>query len=209
MPAVVRIPMPGPPTMSRAARIAWKVVFGASLPTVAIACGTATPRPDIIATKEVKDMDAGAPPSPSAAPSASASASVPPYPKAIAIYGMTTVMILDRVVFAAGSATIPKTSEPILDAIAAITKDHPTWWFAIESRADKSEAKDAAAVLALAKKRGDAIAAYLTAHGGNGPHLRVRPNPTKPPPPSADPKGGNRSTTFGIENETGGQVDDP
>ncbi|HEY3353543.1 MAG TPA: MG2 domain-containing protein [Polyangia bacterium] len=81
------------------------------------------------------------------------------------------IQILDKVYFASKSAAIRPASYPILDAVAAVLRDHPQIrLLEVQGHGDAVEAKDAPT---LAARRAHAVVAYLVRKGV--PRERLRP----------------------------------
>lgn len=190
------------PRMSRAMQTAMRLAFGVSLP---VACATASS--EVVARDPAAAGSASAPsatasasaspgPSVSASTSASTSASIVP-PKAIPIYGSNQIVILVIVDHAVGSAAIEASSQPVVDAVVQTMKGNPSFYLRVVGHAEASEGKDAAARLALAKKRAEAVVAALVAGGVAATRLRADADAATPPAAKTkEARAKQRATTF-------------
>lgn len=189
------------PRMSRAMQTAMRLAFGVSLP---VACATASS--EVVTRDPAAVGSASAPSASSASASTSASASastsasgsasfVPP--KAIPIYGSNQIVILVIVEHAVGSAAIETSSQPVVDAVVQTMKGNPSFYLRVVGHAEASEGKDAAARLALAKKRAEAVVAALVAGGVAATRLRADADATTPPAAKTkEARAKQRATTF-------------
>ncbi len=192
------------PRLSRAAQTAMQLAFGAALP---FACATAST--EVVTRDPAAVGSASASTAPSASPSASASASgsasasVSPMASAVPIYGSNQIVVLVIVQHPVGSAKIEKASEPIVDAVAVTLRDHPELYLRVVGHAEVVEGKDAAARLALAKKRAEAVVAAVVAQGIDPKRLTVEAASTPPTSGASENRVRNRATSFVVTDAAG------
>lgn len=130
-------------------------------------------------------------------PSAGTSASAQPPSRLIAIYGTTEMVLPDKVFFPSGSHVIPKSAEPMLDAVAEVMKSEPKLVVEVEGHSDSSEPGG----VALSGRRAGAVIAYLTKAGVPAARLtKLASAATRPlaPNDSTESRAKNRRVSFRV-----------
>ncbi|MCA9623898.1 MAG: OmpA family protein [Myxococcales bacterium] len=170
-------PLDVPPGLSRAGRLALKLVLGVSAMPAVVGCAPAPPPPEMPDEPRGMTAQPAPEPEPSASGSALPEATPPPTasspsPRFIAIYGKTEVRLVQVVPFDPSSVVVGEGSEATLQAIVEVTEAYPDMFLVIVGHADVSEGS-AETAMKVSRARAEAVKARLVAAGVADERLSV------------------------------------